>query len=244
MSRDIKSMLDVRNLTIFFNKQRVINNISFSLYQGDQVAIIGANGAGKTTLLKAILNLIHIDQGNIHIDKSLRIGYLPQVIQVGDQQFPITVFEVLMQGLLQTNKTYFFSNKSMRDRVESALKEYDLVRIQHHLFGNLSLGQKQLVLFARMMLQEPEIVFLDEPTSSLDVDRKNSLYDILNRLKKNRITYVIVTHDLPSFDAYIERVIYLEHTILFDGDFKTFCETKAFSPFIHTHDVGNHHNDH
>jgi ABC-type Mn2+/Zn2+ transport system ATPase subunit len=244
MTQQIKRILDVKNLTILFNHQRVINDISFSLYQGDQVAIIGANGAGKTTLLKAILNLIHIDQGHISIDKNRRIGYLPQVIQVGDQQFPITVFEVLMQGLLQTNKTYVFSNKSMRERVEFALKEYDLVMIQNHLFGNLSLGQKQLVLFARMMLQEPDIVFLDEPTSSLDIDRKNSLYDILNHLKKNQITYVIVTHDLPSFDAYIERVIYLEHTILFDGDFKTFCENKAFSPFIHTHDVGHHHDDH
>jgi zinc transport system ATP-binding protein len=239
-----KVVVDVQHLRVLFNQQAVIEDISFSLFQGDQVAIIGSNGAGKTTLLKALLNLITIDQGIITIDKELKIGYLPQVIQVGDAHFPITVDEVLSQGLLSTKQTYFFSSKHTRQRVLEALKEYDLGAIKNQIFANLSLGQKQLVLFARMMLQEPTIVFLDEPTSSLDVDRKNSLYQILNHLKKKNITYVIVTHDLPSFDAYIQRVIYLEHTILFNGDFKTFCETKEFSPFIHTHDTGKHHDDH
>jgi ABC-type Mn2+/Zn2+ transport system ATPase subunit len=98
-----------------------------------------------------------------------------------------------------------------------------------------------MVLFARMMVQHPDIVFLDEPTSSLDVSRKDSLYDILDNLKKKQVPYVIITHDLPSFSSHIQRVIYLEHKVLFDGSYDAFCENKTFSPFIHTHAHGDHH---
>jgi ABC-type Mn2+/Zn2+ transport system ATPase subunit len=92
-----------------------------------------------------------------------------------------------------------------------------------------------MVLFARMMVQQPNIVFLDEPTSSLDVNRRDSIYEILKNLKDLKIPYVIITHDLPSFSKHIKRVVYLEHKLLFDGSYREFCENKTFSPFIHTH---------
>jgi ABC-type Mn2+/Zn2+ transport system ATPase subunit len=122
------------------------------------------------------------------------------------------------------------------------LKKFSLLALQNNRFSLLSLGQKQMVLFARMMVQKPDIVFLDEPTSSLDVSRKDSIYDILSQLKRARTPYVIITHDLPSFSSHIKRVIYLEHKVLFDGSYQNFCEHPEFSPFIHTH--GDHHHDH
>jgi ABC-type Mn2+/Zn2+ transport system ATPase subunit len=132
-------------------------------------------------------------------------------------------------------------NKQDQQKMTSVLKQFSIEDLAQKAFGLLSLGQKQMVLFARMMVQEPDIVFLDEPTSSLDVNRRDSIYDILDSLKKNRVPYVIITHDLPSFSSHIQRVIYLEHKVLFDGSYDAFCENKTFSPFIHTHDHGDHH---
>jgi ABC-type Mn2+/Zn2+ transport system ATPase subunit len=153
----------------------------------------------------------------------------------------MTVKEVIQQGLIAKKKFPRWSNREDKRIMTTVLKQFSIEDIANQSFGLLSLGQKQMVLFARMMVQQPDIVFLDEPTSSLDVSRKDSLYDILDNLKKKQVPYVIITHDLPSFSSHIQRVIYLEHKVLFDGSYDAFCENKTFSPFIHTHAHGDHH---
>jgi zinc transport system ATP-binding protein len=236
-----KPIIEIKNLHVQFDQLNVIQDASLTFSSNDQVALIGANGAGKTTLLKVILGLIKPNSGVIHIGSDLSIGYLPQVLTLGDRLFPMTVKEVIFQGLVAKKTFPRWLNRKDEEKVESILKKFSIEEIAQQSFGILSMGQKQMVLFARMMVQEPDIVFLDEPTSSLDVSRKNSIYDILDSLKKKKVPYVIITHDLPSFSSHIQRVIYLEHQVLFDGSYHDFCENKTFSPFIHTHQHGDHH---
>jgi zinc transport system ATP-binding protein len=235
-----KPLVSVHNLMVAFDDLTVIKDTNLAFYEHDQVALIGANGAGKTTLLKVILGLLKPQKGQVEIKPGLSIGYLPQVLSLGDRLFPMTVKEVVSQGLLANQKFPRHLTQSDKLKIQQFLEQYQLTQVQHHAFGLLSLGQKQMVLFARLMLQEPKLVFLDEPTSSLDVNRKDSLYQILDQLKNAKVPYVIITHDLPSFSDHIERVIYLEHEILFDGSYQDFCENKTFSPFIHTHAHGAH----
>jgi zinc transport system ATP-binding protein len=236
-----KPIIHIKNLSVKFDELNVIQDASIDFNIRDQVALVGANGAGKTTLLKVILGLLKPESGTIHVQPKLSIGYLPQVLTLGDRLFPMTVTEVINQGLIAKKKFPRWMNKEDQQKIASALKQFSINDLAQKAFGLLSLGQKQMVLFARMMVQEPDIVFLDEPTSSLDVNRKDSIYDILTSLKKKRVPYVIITHDLPSFSSHIQRVIYLEHKVLFDGSYDAFCENKTFSPFIHTHDHGDHH---
>ena len=234
-------IIQIKNLHVTFDQLNVIQDVSIDFYLRDQVALIGANGAGKTTLLRIILGLIKPESGMIQTKSNLSIGYLPQVLTLGDRLFPMTVNEVIAQGLIAKKKFPRWTNKEDKQKIDSSLKQFSIQDLANKTFGLLSLGQKQMVLFARMMVQEPDIVFLDEPTSSLDVNRKDSIYDILDNLKKKRVPYVIITHDLPSFSSHIQRVIYLEHKVLFDGSYDAFCENKTFSPFIHTHAHGDHH---
>jgi zinc transport system ATP-binding protein len=236
-----KPIIQINNLSVKFDELSVIQDASIDFNLRDQVALVGANGAGKTTLLKVILGLLKPESGTIQIQPNLSIGYLPQVLTLGDRLFPMTVSEVINQGLIAKKKFPRWMDKKDQQKSASALKQFAIEDLAYKSFGLLSLGQKQMVLFARMMVQEPDIVFLDEPTSSLDVNRKDSIYDILNSLKKKQVPYVIITHDLPSFSSHIQRVIYLEHKVLFDGSYDAFCENKTFSPFIHTHDHGDHH---
>jgi zinc transport system ATP-binding protein len=219
----------------------VIKNVSIKFFPEDQVALIGANGAGKTTLLKVVLGLLKPMSGTITTQNNLSIGYLPQVLSIGDRLFPMTVKEVVSQGILAAKKFPRFLTSKDQETIINALNYFQLDAFQNHAFGLLSLGQKQMVLFARLMVQKPDIVFLDEPTSSLDVNRKDSIYQILQSLQKQKIPYIIITHDLPSFSQHIKRVVYLEHEVLFDGTYRDFCENKTFSPFIHTHHEGDHH---
>ena len=236
-----KPIIQIKNLHVTFDQLKVIQDASVDFYRRDQVALIGANGAGKTTLLRIILGLIKPESGIVQIQPNVSIGYLPQVLTLGDRLFPMTVNEVIQQGLIAKKKFPRWSNREDKTIMTTVLKQFSIEDIANQSFGLLSLGQKQMVLFARMMVQQPDIVFLDEPTSSLDVSRKDSLYDILDNLKKKQVPYVIITHDLPSFSSHIQRVIYLEHKVLFDGSYDAFCENKTFSPFIHTHAHGDHH---
>jgi ABC-type Mn2+/Zn2+ transport system ATPase subunit len=236
-----KPIIQIKNLHVTFDQLKVIQDASVDFYRRDQVALIGANGAGKTTLLRIILGLIKPESGIVQIQPNVSIGYLPQVLTLGDRLFPMTVKEVIQQGLIAKKKFPRWTNQEDSKKITTVLKQFSIEALANKAFGLLSLGQKQMVLFSRMMVQEPDIVFLDEPTSSLDVNRKDSLYDILDSLKKKQVPYVIITHDLPSFSSHIQRVIYLEHRVLFDGSYDAFCENKTFSPFIHTHAHGDQH---
>jgi zinc transport system ATP-binding protein len=228
-------LISIRNLTVGFDQTPVFEQLNLTFYQGDRVALIGANGSGKTTLLKTILGLVEKSFGTVDIEKNVRIGYLPQVLQIADRQFPMSVREVIQQGLLSKRPFPRFIKNEDRIQMDIAIKKAGIEPLLDQRYGYLSMGQKQLVLFVRMLLQKPDIVFLDEPTSSLDVSRKDSIYQMLAELTTNHVAYVIITHDLPSFNETIDRVILLEHSILFDGNHREFCENKAFSPFIHAH---------
>jgi zinc transport system ATP-binding protein len=241
LSVENNSLIQIQHLSFSFDQLEVLKDISLDFHGHDQVALIGANGAGKTTLMKLVLGLLRPQSGKIVMRKNIAIGYLPQVLSLGDRLFPMTVYEVVSQGLLPGKSWPRRLTTADHETIKKSLKTFDLAELSQRRFGLLSLGQKQLVLFVRMMVQKPDVVFLDEPTSSLDINKKDSLYAILDDLKKQSIPYVIITHDLPSFQEHIQRVVYLEHTILFDGTYRAFCENKTYSPFIHTHAHKDHH---
>lgn len=225
-------MIKVLNVHYVVEHQIILDDINFNIKKGEFVALVGSNGAGKSTIIKAILGLKKMTDGIIEVNKKTTIGYLSQTIASQNKNFPATVNEVIESGFLQ-NKG--ISNKKKKIEVTSMLNLFDLSDVKDQKIGLLSGGQQQRVLLARMLVSQPQLLSLDEPTSSLDPNMRDYFYHLLKKLHQQGSTIILVTHDVASVGGLVDRIIYLDQKVLFDGSFKEFCETKELTPFIHTH---------
>ena len=203
-------LLGVNSLSLGYEKQNVIENVSFSVNEGDFIIIVVANGAGKSTLIKGILGLIPIYGGSINFSSNLKrteIGYMPQETKV-EKSFPATVYEIVLSGRLsaKTNKEKTFKNRLKRlisfynkeDKEEAlkALKILNIIDIKDKSFSDLSGGQRQKTLLARSLCATKKLLILDEPSNNLDNKSKEEFYLLLMKLNKElNITIMMISHD-------------------------------------------------
>lgn len=225
-------MIKVLNVHYIVENQVILADINFQIKKGEFVALVGSNGAGKSTIIKAILGLKKMTDGVIEVNKKATIGYLSQTIASQNKTFPATVLEVIESGFLQ-KKGILLKKKNIE--IASMLNLFDLSEVKNQKIGLLSGGQQQRVLLARMLVSQPQLLILDEPTSSLDPNMRDYFYHLLKDLHQKGSTIILVTHDVASIGGLVDRIIYLDQKVLFDGSFKEFCETKELTPFIHTH---------
>ncbi|TVP94662.1 MAG: ABC transporter ATP-binding protein [Acholeplasmatales bacterium] len=227
--------MHIDRLTVKYHHYTAVDRVSFSVKAGDFIAIAGENGSGKTSLIKAILGLTHAAEGVVNKHVSGPIGYLPQNTVVQDRAFPASVEEVVSMGLLATKSFPRRFGRADRERVRESLIRLNVANLAKKRFGLLSGGQQQRVLLARALVANPYILILDEPTSALDQAMRKRFMDILQSLNQAGVTILLITHDIGGIGEYVNRVIYMERRILFDGSFTAFCEQAELSPYIHTH---------
>jgi zinc transport system ATP-binding protein len=228
--------LSIKNLTLKYQSHIAVKDISFDLYEQEFVAVIGVNGSGKTTLIKAILGLKAIFQGEIVKSENMSLSYLPQNFNMEDTHFPASVEEIVSLGLLSHKKFPKRLNKFDKHKIDEILNDLEIIHLKKKRVGELSGGQQQRVLLARALVSKPNILILDEPTSALDPQMRKTFFKILKQLnEKNHTTIVLVTHDIASAGDYIDRVIYMDQSLMFDGTYQAFCENQTLSPFIHIH---------
>ncbi len=229
-------LITVDGLTVKFQQFEALKDISFTINKGDFVAIVGANGSGKTTLIKTLMGLLRPDKGSVSIVGDMHPGYLPQNTAVQERFFPSTVEEVVSTGLMAKKKFPKFLSASDRKRIRETLKFMKIPHLLKKRIGTLSGGQQQRVLLARALVGNPDVLILDEPTSALDQNMRGHFFDVVRHLHETHgITVLLVTHDIVSTGEYVNRVLYLEQTLRFDGTFDAFCEDPELSPFVHTH---------
>lgn len=206
-------LIQFNNVNFSYDQTPILKNISFSIFPGEFIHIIGPNGGGKTTLLKLIMSFVEPSSGTIKINgkspkKMLqKIAYVPQVFPF-DKLFPISVFEVVLSGRL--SNISWFGRYSQKDK-EAALKALESVNMlsfKDQSMGKLSGGQVQRVLIARALANEPQILLLDEPTSCIDLSAQLEIDKILKSLKK-KLTIIMVTHDLDHIGKESDRVFCL-----------------------------------
>jgi len=191
-------LFEVKNLSLGYEKENIINNISFSVNDGDFIIVVGKNGAGKSTLIKGILGLIKPKSGEIVFDDSLNkklIGYMPQETKV-EQSFPASVFEIVLSGRI--NKMGFrpFYNKEDKAKANEALKILNIYDIKDKSFCDLSGGQRQKTLLARSLCATDKLLILDEPSNNLDNTSREEFYLLLMKLNKELgITIIMISHD-------------------------------------------------
>lgn len=234
----MNSILTVDALSVSYGKYKVLENISFAINKGDYVGIVGPNGSGKTTLVKTLLGLIPSDSGSIHFGNGLelsrhKIGYLPQIAITTDSLFPAKVREIVEMGLLVQKRFPKILNKNDKDKVEHILEELGIEDLKESKIGQLSGGQQQRVLLARAMVGEPEILILDEPTSALDPKIRADFYNMIEELNKKReVTILLVSHDIGSIGQYTNKMLYLDHKLIFYGDYKDFCHSTDMTDYF------------
>ena len=199
-------MLTLQNVSAGYNGIDVINNISLSVKEGENLCIIGPNGCGKTTLIKAISGIIP-HEGTIKIDgtdiRKMKREQVAKKIavmsQISNVYFSYSIYETVILGRYLHMKGRTFKEPSVRDReyTDKCLKAVGLLNIKHKQISTLSGGQLQRVYLARTLAQEPSIILLDEPTNHLDLKHQTELIDFLKDWSKNEGHSVIgVLHDL------------------------------------------------
>jgi zinc transport system ATP-binding protein len=197
----MSKLLEIKNLNVVLDGHIVHNNLSFSVNEGDTITILGPNGSGKSVLLKAILGILPFN-GEIIWNKKVSIGYLPQNLnQQAIKGMPLTVKDI-------------FDLKEPVHKTDEVIKSLKLVGLDaKFLFKNaytLSGGQFQRMLIAWVLIDNPQVVFLDEPTSGIDIGGGENLYSLLHKLQQTqKLTIFLVTHDVSIVYKYSKKVLCL-----------------------------------
>ncbi len=214
-----RSIIQVQKLSFFYGKQQVLKEISLEVKRGEYLSVIGPNGAGKSTLLKCLLRILRGGSGKIRFaDKDLNayrrrslakgMGYVPQG---NGQEVPFTVREFVMMGRYPYMGPFSSPNAKDRASVEKALALTDTGVFADRLLQTLSGGERQKVLIAAALAQEPEMLLLDEPTTFLDPYHQAEVARILKRLHREAdVSILSVTHDINHAALSSERILALK----------------------------------
>lgn len=223
----MKQILNVNNLTVCFSNTNVLENVSFDLYEGQYLAVIGHNGAGKSTLLKTLIKENKLYKGDISLKDGFSLGYVAQQNNDGSY-FPATTLEVIKSGFAKRlfNFGLSVSNKKQLDKV---ISELDLENLINQSYYNLSGGQKRTVLLARALCAGSRLLILDEPASGLDNHSSKRLYKIIRKLNQQfNITVIMVCHDIKTVCAEADSVLYLDRKVKYFGNAYEFIKTDFY----------------
>lgn len=214
--------IEIKHLNVSYYEQLVLNDINLNIPKGVMCAISGPNGAGKTTLVKSILNFIPHLTGSIKINgKDLKkeidnISYVPQKESV-NWQFPTTVSDVVLMGTYRELGWFKRPGKTQKDKANQAMKQLGILDLANKEIASLSGGQQQRVFLARMLCQDADIIFLDEPLVGIDNKSEQIIMNILNQLKEEGKTIIVVHHDLATIEKYFDYLVLVNHKIVTSG---------------------------
>ena len=241
MQIDMIPILSVNNLCFSYGKLEALCEVTFDVEKGDYIGLVGPNGSGKTTVIKIILGLLEQKNGTVRLfgtnpsavgDRS-KIGYLPQKLTNFNPYFPATVKEIVSLGLFSKKGFPKRITKDDELLINEAMALTEVLDIRDALIGELSGGQQQRVLAARAIVNRPELLILDEPTTALDPDARENFFQILRDLNSNyRVTVILITHDIASIGKYASKLLYLDKKVIFYGSFEDFCLSENMTHYF------------
>ena len=218
-------MLEIKNLTCGYGKNHVLSQISLMVGDAEFVGVIGPNGSGKTTLLRAITKIIPVQEGEIFFDQfSVKaLGYqelakkVAVVGHVPDSEISMSVFDFVLLGRTPFRQNFqFIETKEDISLAEQAMKLSDVWRFCDRPVFSLSAGERQLVLLAKALAQNPKLLILDEPTSHLDIGHQVAVLDLVKRLnREKKIAVIAVLHDLNLAAEYCDRLVLLNNGAIY-----------------------------
>jgi len=208
-------LIDFKDVSVSFGKFKVLQNITFSIKEGEFLHIIGPNGSGKSTLVKLLVGLLEPSSGEIHLDR-VQMGYLPQKLNT-KAFFPMTVKEVIYSGF---EKQKLIPTKKDDQIIDAWLETMNISDLKHRSMSYLSGGQQQRVFLIRALIGNPKLLILDEPTSALDPSFREKFYQMLYQFQQDHhTTNIHVTHDLTDAVKDNCLTMYIDQTIKFFGTY-------------------------
>lgn len=218
-------IIEMEDVSVSFGHVPVLDRVFFQVQPGEFLAILGPNGSGKTTLIKCILGLIRPDTGTVRIfgkepwnlnHDRYRIGYVPQLISV-DLDFPLLARDAVLMGRYARIGMFRRPKQGDREAARIAMGRVGIGDLANRPIARLSGGQRQRVFLARALSNEPEILFLDEPTTGVDPTTTESFYELLGKLHREGITIIIVSHDVGVVASHVDGVACLNRGLVGHG---------------------------
>jgi manganese/zinc/iron transport system ATP- binding protein len=218
----MKPAIKVEQLSVNYDKTPVLWDVHFEIPEGKLVGIVGPNGAGKSTLLKALLEMTrplsgHIEFFGVPYKKARhRIAYVPQRTSV-DWDFPITAFEVVLMGRYGKLGLLKWPKLADKEAARHALDLVGMLPFADRQISQLSGGQQQRLFIARALLQDADLYLMDEPFAGVDMATEKAIIALMDNLKVQGKTLLVVHHDLTTVDTYFDWVIMLNTCLIASG---------------------------
>lgn len=230
------AQLTCENLTLGYDGKVIVENLDFSIDEGDYLCIVGENGSGKSTLMKTILGLQPPVSGKIITGNGLsrsEIGYLPQQTDV-QRDFPASVREIVLSGCQARCGVRPFYSKEEKALAESNMEKMGITQYAKRCYRELSGGQQQRVLLARALCATQKLLLLDEPVSGLDPRVTAEMYNLIEELNsKDNITIIMISHDISAAVRYASHILHIDKTVFF-GTKQEYLQSDAGKRFTVT----------
>ena len=211
----MSAAIRIDDLTVAYRGHPAVHHLSGAFEAGSLTAVVGPNGAGKSSLLAALIGRLRPTEGHIAIGAALhgRIAYLPQQAEI-DRSFPIRVLDVVMLGHWATLGSWHRARIQHHKQAQAALDAVGLTGFERRAIGELSVGQFQRVLFARVLLQDAPVILLDEPFNAIDARTTADLLGVVRRWHGEARTVVAVLHDLEQVRTHFPRTLLLARELV------------------------------
>ena len=211
------ALITIQNLSLGYDSQTIVQNLNFSVSTGDYLCIVGENGSGKSTLMKTLLHLQEPVGGQILVGDGLgknEIGYLPQQTQA-QKDFPASVREIVLSGCQGQSLLRPFYTKEEKKLAKDNMKRMEILDLQDRCYRELSGGQMQRVLLARALCATKKVLLLDEPVSGLDPKVTAKMYELIDRLNKEGITIIMISHDIKAAIRYASHILHIGSEVFY-----------------------------
>ncbi len=213
MNSGMPAVLELDNVTVAYRGHPALHHLRGRVERGSLTAVTGPNGAGKSTLLGALTGEIRPVQGGIRRAPDVRLAYLPQQSRI-DRSFPIRVLDVVATGLWAELGWWKRLTAAQLRRIESALDTVGLAGFEHRTIAEMSVGQFQRLLFARLLLQDADVLLLDEPFNAVDARTTADLQHVIQDWHRQGRTVMVVLHDLAQVRAHFPQTLLLARHVV------------------------------
>ena len=210
-------LLYVKGLSVGYDSQAIVEDLNFSVNEGDYLCIVGENGSGKSTLMRTLLGLQPPLKGEIQFGEGLttrNIGYLPQQTLI-QKDFPASVREIVLSGCLGRRGLAPFYTKADKLHVKKNMERMRITELENAPYRELSGGQQQRVLLARALCAAEKILLLDEPVTGLDPKVTFHMYELIKELNGDGITIIMISHDILAAVQYASHILHIGNEVFF-----------------------------